>query len=86
MNKSLAAAFAALAIGLFASCSDDSVSPTAVSPDTGRHTGIFTPVSTSTTVQLLENLAAKQVLPYTNWWNLDISKAPVDTKSASYIS
>jgi len=86
VNKSLAAAFAALAIGLFASCSDDSVSPTAVSPDTGRHTGIFTPVSTSTTVQLLENLAAKQVLPYTNWWNLDISKAPVDTKSASYIS
>lgn len=85
MNKSLAAAFAALAIGLFASCSDDSVSPT-VPPDAGGRTGMITPVSTSTTVQLLENLAAKQVLPYSNWWNLDISKAPVDTKSSSYIS
>jgi hypothetical protein len=30
--------------------------------------------------------ALPQLFPRTNWWNLDISKAPVDPNSASYVS
>jgi hypothetical protein len=34
---------------------------------------------------LLEPLAGRQVFPVTNWWNEDISAAPVDTRSAQLI-
>jgi hypothetical protein len=36
-------------------------------------------------VQLLEPLAGRQVFPADNWWNLDISQAPVDSNSDAYI-
>ena len=32
------------------------------------------------------SLAGTQVFPRTNWWNLDISRAPLDANSASYIN
>jgi hypothetical protein len=35
---------------------------------------------------LTESLVGRQVFPVTNWWNQDISTAPVDTKSAAYIN
>ena len=35
---------------------------------------------------LLESLNGRQVFPVTNWWNLDISAAPVDPQSAQMIS
>ncbi len=35
---------------------------------------------------LLESLAGRQVFPVNNWWNLDISGAPVDTRSAQLIA
>jgi hypothetical protein len=31
-------------------------------------------------------LPPRQVLPLNNWWNLDVSQAPVDANSAAYIS
>jgi hypothetical protein len=31
-------------------------------------------------------LAGRQVFPSNNWWNLDISKAPIDPNSAAYIN
>ena len=34
---------------------------------------------------LLEPLAGRQVFPASNWWNQDISAAPVDTRSAALI-
>jgi hypothetical protein len=34
---------------------------------------------------LLGSLAGRQVFPATNWWNLDISAAPVDPRSAQLI-
>jgi len=37
------------------------------------------------TVILNEDLTARQVFPTTNWWNLDVSQAPVDPASESYI-
>jgi hypothetical protein len=36
--------------------------------------------------QLGGSLGGRQVFPRSNWWNLDISHAPVDTSSAAYIS
>jgi hypothetical protein len=35
---------------------------------------------------LTGSLAGRQVFPRTNWWNLDISRAPVDPSSSSYIN
>ena len=35
---------------------------------------------------LLEPLTGRQVFPVTNWWNEDISSAPVDTRSAQLIA
>ena len=34
---------------------------------------------------LLEPLAGRQVFPSTNWWNLDVSAAPLDARSAQLI-
>jgi hypothetical protein len=35
---------------------------------------------------LNESLAGRQVFPVTNWWNLDVSAAPLDPQSSAYIS
>jgi hypothetical protein len=35
---------------------------------------------------LLEPLTGRQVFPATNWWNLDVSAAPVDSGSAQFVS
>jgi hypothetical protein len=37
-------------------------------------------------VVLLEPLAGRQVFPVTNWWNQDVSSAPVDPGSAAFIN
>ena len=42
-------------------------------------------VSAAAPPVLLEPLTGRQVFPVTNWWNLDISAAPVDPRSASLI-
>ena len=34
---------------------------------------------------LLESLVGRQVFPVTNWWNQDISTAPVDARSTQLI-
>ncbi len=36
-------------------------------------------------VVLLEDFSARQVFPTTNWWNLDVSSAPVDPQSRAII-
>jgi hypothetical protein len=35
---------------------------------------------------LIEPLTGRQVFPATNWWNQDVSAAPVDTNSAQFVS
>ena len=35
---------------------------------------------------LLESLNGRQVFPVNNWWNLDVSLAPVDPRSAQFIA
>src|SRR5688572_10387541 len=37
------------------------------------------------TVALLEDFSSRQVFPSNNWWNLDISGAPVDPQSQAMI-
>ena len=46
---------------------------------------LLTSVPRAATV-LLESLNGRQVLPVTNWWNLDISAAPVDPRSAQLVA
>ena len=43
-------------------------------------------VSAAAPPVLTGSLAGRQVFPATNWWNLDISQAPLDPASASYIN
>jgi len=35
---------------------------------------------------LLESLAGRQLFPVNNWWNLDVSTAPVDARSAQLVA
>ena len=44
-----------------------------------------TPPDGSGDVVLLEDFSARQVLPPDNWWNLDISAAPLDPQSQAMI-
>ena len=43
-------------------------------------------VSAAAPPALTGSLGGRQVFPNTNWWNLDISQAPVDPNSAAYIN
>jgi hypothetical protein len=36
-------------------------------------------------VRVGENLSGMQIFPADNWWNVDVSAAPIDAKSASYM-
>jgi len=69
----------ALAAAL-AGCSRDRTAPTAPHVPT-----IGPEQATVDTVQLLEDLTGRAVFPADNWWNLDISQAPVDSSSHAYI-
>jgi hypothetical protein len=42
-------------------------------------------IAAGTAPVLLEPLAGRQVFPVTNWWNQDISTAPVDGRSQQFI-
>jgi hypothetical protein len=49
-------------------------------------TGATTLVSAALPPALLGSLAGRQIFPHSNWWNLDITRAPVDPASAAYIN
>ena len=86
MRNLLKAALAALAIGLFAGCSEDSpVGPSGTSPLITPPKGPA-PVTESPGVSLLEDFSERQILPTSNWWNRDISSAPVDPNSSAFIN
>jgi hypothetical protein len=81
MRHSCAAALAALAIGLLAGCSDDS------SPVNGPDEGPSPPPNHSAqTAVLLQDFSRQQVFPSDNWWNLEITDAPVDPNSSAWIA
>ena len=80
MRHFIAAAIVTLGLGLFLSCSNDPEGPT--DPDVASFFG----EGDDAGVKLLENFSRRQVLPSDNWWNLDITSAPVDSNSDAYIS
>jgi hypothetical protein len=43
-------------------------------------------VSAAAPPVLLESLTGRQVFPATNWWNQDVSAAPLDANSAPFVS
>ena len=43
-------------------------------------------VSAALPPALVGPLDGRQVFPRSNWWNLDVSRAPIDTASAAYIN
>ncbi|HJU75990.1 MAG TPA: hypothetical protein VJ717_19765, partial [Gemmatimonadaceae bacterium] len=54
----------------------------------GESTGTETlsPGPPSAGVELLEDFSQRQVFPANNWWNVDISRAPVDANSQAIIN
>lgn len=70
----------AAALALLASACT-SHAPAAPTPDTPAPPPVVSPDP----VRLLEALTTRQVFPADNWWNQDVSQAPVDPLSASYV-
>src|SRR5262249_48195454 len=66
------------AIILLAACSKDS-------PQGPSSNNPILPPGGADGVTLLEDFSGAQVLPSNNWWNLDVTNAPVDSNSQSYI-
>jgi hypothetical protein len=74
--------WAIFAVILLVSCSKDD-SPQG--PSSSNHNPVLPPGG-GEGVALLEDFSAAQVLPADNWWNLDVSSAPVDPNSQAYIN
>ena len=74
-------AIIASTLTLCAACSRDSAPTRPTSPrDPGGPQAIV-----ADSVALLEDFTSRQVFPINNWWNLDISMAPVDPQSQAII-
>jgi hypothetical protein len=74
---------------LFTACSGDSPSsPTAASPLSPTPSSPTVPgggVTTSSGVVLNDDFGGRQLFSSDNWWNQDISSAPVDPQSGAFI-
>ncbi|MBK8233853.1 MAG: hypothetical protein IPK72_25575 [Candidatus Eisenbacteria bacterium] len=55
------------------------------SPDSSTVPDRLPPAEQGVGPVLLEDFSARQVFPPDNWWNLDISSAPVDANSTDYL-
>jgi hypothetical protein len=68
---------------------DASTSPeeSALSPDSeSEPESELEPLSiAASTARLLEDFGGRALFPSSNWWNQDISRAPVDARSSAYI-
>jgi hypothetical protein len=69
-----------LALVLLAGCGGGHRAATAPDP---AH---ISDASQSSGVVLLEDFSSRQIFPTSNWWNLDVSQAPVDANSSAYIA
>jgi len=73
-----AASFCSALILLAAGCHHSSTSPSGSSGGTD-------PPASSANVQLGDDFGGRRLFPDDNWWNLDISNAPVDAQSSAYL-
>jgi len=69
---------------LSVACGSSPTSPSAPS-STSSTAAAPGPSGTSAGVQLSDDLGGRLPFPADNWWNLDISSAPVDPQSSAYI-
>ena len=72
----------ALLLGTWAAACSSERSPLG---DDGAPIGVGDPADSQGGVVLLEDLIGQSVFPPSNWWNLDVTGAPVDPGSADYI-
>jgi len=73
-----------IALGAIA-CSGGDTSTSPSTPSGGQSSGGGTAGGTSTGVQLTDDFGGRALFPGDNWWNQDISKAPLDPLSDAYI-
>ena len=77
---------------LCAGCSRQSSAPASpTSPTTSTPPPVATPAPppatpVSTVVQLNDDLGGRRLFPSDNWWNQDVSSAPVDPQSDALIN
>src|SRR5262249_61195836 len=65
------------------------LSPTACGPNPASPSNSSSgpaPAGSSSGVQLAEDFGGRPLFPADNWWNLDISNAPVDPQSSAFIT
>jgi hypothetical protein len=72
------------AVGAIA-CSGGDTSTSPSTPSAGQSPGGGTSGGTSTGVQLTDDFGGRVLFPGDNWWNQDISNAPLDPLSDAYI-
>lgn len=70
------------AMVLCAACASRSSTPTGPSPSETPSSA--TPAAIST-ARLIDDLQGRPLFPPDNWWNQDVSRAPVDPQSAAFI-
>jgi hypothetical protein len=58
---------------------------TPITPSNASGPGVGPGGTSADTVSLLEDLSARQVFPADNWWNMDVSNAPLDPNSQALI-
>jgi hypothetical protein len=76
-----------LAVCMMAGCGEHSPTTPGAPATVGTPTGNSspTPATPDSGVIIGDDLGGRQLLPADNWWNQDISSAPIDPQSNSYI-
>src|SRR4051812_8999973 len=80
MSLWLGAAVAACT--LTAACGGSGVQPSGATSASGEHSAA---VPASSDVRLNDDFGGRQLFPADNWWNEDVSKAPVDPRSDAFL-
>jgi hypothetical protein len=78
---------------VYAGCSSDrpttpsspTPTPTSSAPPTTAPAPLPTPAPATSAVRLNDDFGGRQLFPADNWWNQDISTAPVDPQSGAFI-
>src|SRR5436190_17856714 len=85
MTSARSGALALVSAMLLAGSACGGGAPTGPSTISGSTTGTAGTAGTAG-VRLTDNLDGRRLLPADNWWNQDISAAPLDAQSDAYIN
>ena len=78
-------AICVLAGSLVIGCGNDRGPTAPSSPDGGSTTTPPSSGTSSSEVRLTDDLGGRQLFPSDNWWNQDVTHAPVDPQSDAFI-